>query len=242
MLGRKLSLLHVKVTVFSSLNTSAVFFFPPFSLFGWCWSSLTTFTWTQYSGYAPIPKKTIFQLSCLHDKWKWKFHYYSHLHAAVNTPIKEMGYHLLEKFGVVLRISHNLLISMSFIMLKSRCVSPSNQTCGLFLWACMFSYIQQTVGWFDYISQLSTCHKNAQSCMLQTAVRTPIEVHIPMRLYTCPVNEELYQHNPHVLTGKSSIRKKAWLGISNQNMLFTGPVSNSEHCHIWNRSGRLVCM
>ncbi len=51
-------------------------------------------------GFALIPKKTIFRLSCLHDKWRWTFHYHSRLHAAVHTPINVMGHHLLEEVGI----------------------------------------------------------------------------------------------------------------------------------------------
>ncbi len=109
-------------------------------------------------------------------------------------------------------------------------------------WACISSYVQQTVGSFVYISQLSTCCKKARSRVSRTTVRTPIEAHVPTKPYTCPVNQELYQQILHVLIWKSSIQKKAWLGISKWNMLYTWLVSNSEYCHIQNISGKLVCM
>ncbi len=68
-------------------------------------------------------------------------------------------------------------------------------------------------------------------------MRTPSEAHIPTRPSTCPANQELHRRLPRVLIGKSSIQKKAWLGIFNQNMLFAWPVSDSEYCHV---SGKLV--
>ncbi len=49
--------------------------------------------------FALSPKKTIFQLSCLHDKWRRTFHYHSRLHAAVLAPINVMGHALFKRYG-----------------------------------------------------------------------------------------------------------------------------------------------
>ncbi len=42
--------------------------------------------------FALIPKKTIFWLSCLHDKWRWTFHYHFCVQAALHILINAMGH------------------------------------------------------------------------------------------------------------------------------------------------------
>ncbi len=56
-------------------------------------------------GFALIPRKTIFQLSCLHSKWKGIFHKYFHLHAPMHTPMNIVTHVIFKPYGGIYFLS-----------------------------------------------------------------------------------------------------------------------------------------
>ena len=75
--------------------------------------------------------------------------------------------------AMFVHIQKNLLISKSFIMFKSSCVSPSYQECGLFFWACISTPALQTLGWLGSSPTHRADCKQARGCVSQAAVKTP---------------------------------------------------------------------
>lgn len=80
--------------------------------------------------------------------------------------------------------SENVLISKSFTMFKSRYVSPSHQKCGLLFGACISTAALQTVGQAKHRAD----RKQGRGRVSQTAVKTPVETHIPNALNARPKN------------------------------------------------------
>lgn len=78
--------------------------------------------------------------------------------------------------------SENVLISKSFTMFKSRYVSPSHQKCGLFFSACISTAALHTLGQAKHRAD----RKQGRCRVSETAVKTPVETHIPNALNARP--------------------------------------------------------